>query len=97
MGKTNKPRKGLYWHDAKLIIPESISYPSIVEKTNRMDAPFLNPSASQQLEPAYQAYQQQGQAVKQETHAQDLIDLITGGQQNSKKAVDEYGEPVSPY
>ena len=96
MGKTNKPRKGLYWHDAELIIPESISYPSIVEKTNRMDAPFLNPSASQQLEPAYQAWQKQGQAAKQETHAKGLIDFITGVNQ-APKEVDEYGEPVSPY
>ena len=50
-----------------------------------------------QLEAAYQTYQKQGQAVKQENHAKVLIDFITGGQQNSKNAVDENGEPVSPY
>lgn len=50
-----------------------------------------------QLEAAYQSYQQQGQAVKQETHAQGLIDFITGGRQGAKSEVDENGEPVSPY
>lgn len=53
--------------------------------------------ANQQLEPAYQAWQKQGQAVKQEAHAQGLIDFITGGQQGAKSEVDENGEPVSPY
>ncbi len=52
--------------------------------------------ANGQLEAAYQAYQKQGQAAKQETHAKELIDFITGGGQ-APKAVDEYGEPVSPY
>ena len=49
-----------------------------------------------QLEAAYQAYQKQGQAAKQETHAKGLIDFITGGGQ-APKEVDENGEPVSPY
>ena len=52
--------------------------------------------ANGQLEAAYQAYQQQGQAAKQETHAKGLIDFITGGGQ-APKEVDENGEPVSPY
>jgi hypothetical protein len=49
-----------------------------------------------QLEAAYQAYQQQGQAAKQETHAQRLIDVITGSRQKPKE-VDENGEAISPY
>ena len=52
--------------------------------------------ANGQLEAAYQAYQQQGQAAKQETHAKGLIDFITGGGK-APKDVDENGEPVSPY
>ena len=49
-----------------------------------------------QLEAAYQAYQKQGQAVKQETHAQGLIDRITGSRQKPKE-VDENGEAIPPY
>lgn len=49
-----------------------------------------------QLEAAYQAYQQQGQAAKRETHAQGLIDRITGGSQKPKE-VDENGEAIPPY
>ena len=65
-------------------------------KVNNGDIAVKALVANQQLEPAFQAWQKQGQAAKQETHAQGLIDFITGSRQKPKE-VDENGEPVSPY
>jgi hypothetical protein len=65
-------------------------------KVNNGDIAVKALVANQQLEPAFQAWQKQEQAVKQETHAQSLIDFITGSRKKPNE-VDENGEPVSPY